>query len=137
MDYEAVRTGLAQAIPYNGHLGLELVEQPVATLDGMATPSIFTPSTVREINVNFAGSALDDPYAFAANGDVSGQPPVYILNSDADPLRSSGEAYAAQLAEAGVEVRLEIEPDTEHGHLNEPDSPGGRRSIDRLVRWLA
>lgn len=26
MDYEAVRTGLAQAIPYNTHLGLELVE---------------------------------------------------------------------------------------------------------------
>ena len=26
MDYETVRTGLAQAIPYNGHLGLELVE---------------------------------------------------------------------------------------------------------------
>jgi acyl-coenzyme A thioesterase PaaI-like protein len=26
MDYEAVRTGLAEAIPYNGHLGLELVE---------------------------------------------------------------------------------------------------------------
>ena len=26
MDYVAVRTGLAQAIPYNSHLGLELVE---------------------------------------------------------------------------------------------------------------
>lgn len=26
MDYESVRTGLAEAIPYNGHLGLELVE---------------------------------------------------------------------------------------------------------------
>ena len=26
MDYEAVRTGLQQAIPYNNHLGLEVVE---------------------------------------------------------------------------------------------------------------
>ena len=26
MDYEALRAGLAQAIPYNGHLGLEVVE---------------------------------------------------------------------------------------------------------------
>jgi acyl-coenzyme A thioesterase PaaI-like protein len=26
MDYETVRVGLAQAIPYNGHLGLELVD---------------------------------------------------------------------------------------------------------------
>jgi acyl-coenzyme A thioesterase PaaI-like protein len=26
MDYEAVRTGLQQAIPYNNHLGLEVIE---------------------------------------------------------------------------------------------------------------
>jgi acyl-coenzyme A thioesterase PaaI-like protein len=26
MDYETVRTGLAEAIPYNDHLGLELIE---------------------------------------------------------------------------------------------------------------
>ena len=26
MDYEAIRAGLSQAIPFNGHLGLELVE---------------------------------------------------------------------------------------------------------------
>ena len=26
MDYDAIRTGLSQAIPFNGHLGLELVE---------------------------------------------------------------------------------------------------------------
>lgn len=26
MDYDAIRAGLSQAIPYNGHVGLELVE---------------------------------------------------------------------------------------------------------------
>ncbi|WP_436790905.1 alpha/beta hydrolase fold domain-containing protein [Yinghuangia sp. YIM S10712] len=56
------------------------------------------------MNLLYAGSedVPPDPYAFAGNGDVSGQPPVCILNSDTDPLRASGEAYAAQLAKAGV-----------------------------------
>jgi acetyl esterase/lipase len=101
-------------------------------------PSIFTRETVREINLHFVGSeaGLADPYAFAANGDVSGQPPIYVLNSDVDTLRASGEAYAAALREAGVEVVVEYEPGTVHGHLNEPDRPGGASSIDKMVAWI-
>jgi acetyl esterase/lipase len=92
----------------------------------------------RDISLNFTGdeAGLGNPYAFAANGDVSGQPPVYILNSEADRLRASGEAYARQLQDAGVVVKVEHEPGTVHGHLNEPQSPGGRESVDRIRRWL-
>ena len=63
----------------------------VAALGGAGRDVL--PEVVREINLNFTGSeaALADPYAFAANGDVSGQPPVLILNSEADELRASGE----------------------------------------------
>ena len=88
---------------------------------------------------NYAGSqaATRDPYAFASNGDVSGQPPVYILNSEADRLRASAESYGYQLEAAGVRVRMEFEPETVHGHLNEPYSAGGQRSIHRIVRWLS
>ncbi|MBL7498237.1 alpha/beta hydrolase [Frankia sp. CNm7] len=92
-----------------------------------------------EINLNFTGTtaALADPYAFPANGDVAGQPPVYVLNSDADFLRASGEAYAAQLAAASVPVRVEFEPGSRHGHLNEPFTVAGERSLDRMTAWLA
>ena len=92
----------------------------------------------REMTVQYAGSepVLDDPYAFAANGEVSGQPPVFILNSEADFLRASGEAYAEDLRGAGVEVTVETEPGTRHGHVNGPDEPGALRSIDRLTTWL-
>jgi acetyl esterase/lipase len=88
---------------------------------------------------NYAGSqeASADPYAFASNGDVSGQPPVYVLNSEADLLRASGEAYADQLQAAGVQVRVEFEPNTIHGHLNEPYSAEGQRSIERIVQWIS
>ena len=72
---------------------------------------------MQQLNLNYVGeeAGLADPYAFPANGDAAGQPPVYILNSESDELRASGEAYAAQLAAAGVEVRVEFEPGTRHG----------------------
>jgi acetyl esterase len=92
----------------------------------------------REMTLQFAGSesALDDPYAFAANGAVSGQPPVFILNSEADFLRSSGEAYADALRLAGVDVTVEIEPGTHHGHINGPDEEGALHSVDQIAQWL-
>jgi acetyl esterase/lipase len=95
-------------------------------------------ASVREMNMQYVGSEalLDDRYAFAANGDVSGQPPVFILNSDTDVLRASGEAYAEQLGLAGVDVTIETEPGTRHGHLNGPDEPGAFPSLDRIATWL-
>lgn len=98
----------------------------------------FTPEAGEGINLQFAGAedVLDDPYAFPGNGDVSGQPPVYILNSEADSLRSSGELYAEQLGTAGVDVTVEFEPGTQHGQLNEPFTEGGQRSLERLASWL-
>ena len=99
----------------------------------------FTPAVMRDINLNYAGSeaVFDDVYAYPGNGDVSGLPPVYILNGDRDSLRASGERFGEQLAQAGVPVRVEYEPGTLHGHLNQPEEPAAMRSIDRMVAWIA
>jgi acetyl esterase len=98
----------------------------------------FTPDLTDFINVQYAGTteALADPYAFAANGDVGNQPPTFILNAEADQLRASGEAYATALADAGVDVEMVCEPDTGHGHLNEPNLATAWRSVDRIVAWV-
>jgi acetyl esterase/lipase len=97
------------------------------------------PGILRALSLNYAGTeaAFGDPYAFPSVGDVADQPPVYVLNSETDILRASGEAYAAQLEVAGVAVTVDFEPGTNHGHLNEPENPGARRSIERITRWLA
>jgi acetyl esterase len=98
----------------------------------------FTSELTTFINVQYAGTteALADPYAFAANGDLANQPPIFILNAEADQLRASGEAYATALTDVGVNVEVLFEPGTGHGHLNEPNLGTAWQSIDRIVAWL-
>lgn len=96
-------------------------------------------SDMHRINVQYAGSEqrLTDPYAFAANGELGGQPICLILNAEADYLRASGEAYGGALNAAGVPTEVLFEPGSAHGHLNEPFTPEAARSIDRIVAWIA
>ena len=91
------------------------------------------------MTLNYAGSEamLEDPYTFPGVGDVAGLPPVYVLNSEVDLLRASGEAFATALKAAAVEVRVEHEPGTGHGHLNVPRLPEAARSLDRIAGWLS
>jgi acetyl esterase/lipase len=102
-------------------------------------PMEFPPELGRQMNLRFAGheATLADPHAFPGNGDVSGLPPVYLLNSEADHLRASGELLGRQLDAAGVTVKVEFEPGTTHGHLNEAFDPAATRSVDRIVEWIA
>jgi acetyl esterase len=121
------------------HHGLPAPSEELQAALTRFQPSItFTPEAAQDMNLQFVGSEdlLSDPYAFAGNGDVSGQPPVYILNSEADTLRMSGELYAEQLRASGVDVTVEFEPGTQHGQLNEPFTLGGQRSLERIAGWL-
>ncbi|WP_120338063.1 alpha/beta hydrolase [Cryobacterium soli] len=98
----------------------------------------FEPDDVRAMNLNYVGdpAELDNPYAFPGGHDLSGLPPTFVLNSEHDSLRASGQAFAAELALAGVDVAVFREPGTRHGHLNEPANPGALASIGRMAAWL-
>jgi acetyl esterase/lipase len=120
--------------------------------DGLPTPSPelaakiaalpedrdFPPHVVRAMNDNYLGHrrGSESAYAFPGGADLRGLPPTFVLNSDHDALRSSGEAYAAELAAAGVDVLVVREDGTTHGHLNQPDDPGCARSLARIGAWL-
>lgn len=114
---------------------------PIGKLESLrkASPhALYTTDDLLHAIRNYAGrrSVLADPYAFAANGPLGGQPPVFVLTAEFDTLRFSGQAYAAAVAKAGGDVTIEMEPGAPHGALSHPSGEFGPRSLDRLARWL-
>lgn len=98
----------------------------------------FPPDRMREMNENHAGGELDAcrSRAFAGGQNLKGLPRVLIVNSEHDDLRASGEAFASELADAGVDVKVVMEPGTFHGHLNDELSPQALRTIETISGWL-
>lgn len=98
----------------------------------------FPPELTFAMNLNYVGdeTQLANAYAFPGGHELEGLPPTFILNSDHDSLRSSGEAYASELAAAGVDVLVLREDGTRHGHLNDPQNPAATLSIERMSAWL-
>jgi acetyl esterase len=107
----------------------------VATLPD---PGLVGAESIRRMNLNYVRepAALNEPYAFPGGHDLTGLPPTFILNSDVDPLRASGQQYGAELAAAGVDLVMIREGGVHHGHLNEPDNPGAIVSIHRMAEWM-
>ena len=65
------------------------------------------------------GADRDDPRVALLNApDLSGLPPAYIATAGFDPLRDEGEAFAARLREAGVQVALRHHPGLVHTFAN-------------------
>jgi acetyl esterase len=109
-----------------------------AKYDALPQQERFAPETVAQINANYVRDPvqLDDPTAFPGGHDVTGFPPTLIVDSDADSLRASGQRFAAELAAAGVDITVVLEPGTRHGHLDQPDGPGAVRTMQRITDWL-
>lgn len=117
-----------------------VVPQPDAELAQLLAPlptdEVFPDEVTRIMNSNYAPDSLDDPYAFPGGHHLRGLPATLIINSEADRLRTSGEAFASELALAGVDVTVVRERGTTHGHLNRPDEAGYAQSLTRMADWL-
>lgn len=118
----------AELPPFGADLERALADVPESIQFGV--------EVITFLNANLAGEGSRDPYAFPGEGDVSGLPRVFIINSEKDDLRASGELFAEQLAAAGVDVRTEVELDAGHGHIDQPDSAAAQRTLDRMTSWL-
>jgi acetyl esterase/lipase len=93
----------------------------------------------RVLSLNYVGdpAELVNPYAFPGGHDVRGLPPTLIVTAGQDHLRPSAEAFAAELALAGVDLAIVQEREFEHGFLNEVGHPAARRTITRFAHALA
>lgn len=109
-----------------------------AKLESLPPKSALSSEFIEAMNLNYVGDShtLSDPYAFPGGHDVMGLPRTLILNSEFDTLRPSGQAFAAELAMAGVDVYQICEPGTRHGHLSRDQPGAARRSIDRILEWM-
>ncbi|WP_431198106.1 alpha/beta hydrolase [Leifsonia xyli] len=95
-------------------------------------------SPFARLSVNYAGSAraLQNPYAFPGLGSVGGFPPTLVVVSEKDGLRPSGETFAQRLVRAGRDATLHLEPDADHGHIDEPSDPAALRTIEAIADWV-
>jgi acetyl esterase/lipase len=85
---------------------------------------------------NYLGgpASLADGYAMPANAVLEGLCPVVLLNSEYDDLRASAEAFAGQLAVAGVDVLKVLVRGMLHGFLN---LHPGIEPVDRALDLMA
>jgi acetyl esterase len=101
-------------------------------------PSVlrFFPPQMTWLNENYLGGPLSgaDGYAFGANAVLEGLCPTLVINAEYDDLRSSGEAFVAQLALAGVDVRQVTAVGMLHGFLNtRPDIEPVGQALDLMA----
>ncbi|WP_165610440.1 alpha/beta fold hydrolase [Nocardia salmonicida] len=108
------------------------------SLTGMRRVVTFGPRSVSWMARTYVGKGNADriPEAFPGGADLTDFPPTFIVNSEWDTLRPSGERFAEELAAVGRSVEISFEPGTYHGHLNTPRRPGFSRSIGSLLEWL-
>jgi acetyl esterase len=108
-------------------------------LDHLSPAACFAPHLLTPIIENYLGAPIGEATPYAMPGladDLSGLPRTMIINDEYDGLRASGERFAQQLHEAGVEVVVDTVPDVEHGHLSRPALPQLEQTYADVARWV-
>lgn len=118
---------------------LEPNDETAGLLRTVPPARLFTPESRDAINRNYLPDGDDDVdgYAFAGGHDLVGLPEVLIVNAELDSLRPSGEAFAAELATASVDVRVVRERGAMHGYLNEIGHPAAEHTLALLEETLS
>lgn len=116
--------------------GVERYPSRVENADGYFLSS----ADMRWFGWHYAGEVADrrDPRLSPIFGELAGLPPAVVVTAEFDPLRDEGEAYAAAMADAGVEVTLRRFDGLIHGFFGlaaaSPACETAVRATCRLLR---
>jgi acetyl esterase/lipase len=134
--------GQHRGYPVGEHLAADVAQQRRHRQSADAGESVVVPcepgagwnglQALDHVGDNYLGGNLEqaDGYAFPGHAtDLTGTPPIYIENCELDDLRPSGEPFARQLSNAGVEVELATAAGVPHGHLSAVGSPLAAASL--------
>ena len=78
-----------------------------------------------------------NPLAAPLRADLRALPPVFVQTAQLDVLHDEGEALAARLAEARVDVRYEVVPGVIHGFLRACGKvPRAQQAMASGAAWL-
>lgn len=130
--------GLLLAYPF-AHFPNPALDPDVAEELAMLPATLrFGTANVEWMVRNYVGRISDLPAeAMPGAGRLDGLPPVHIVISEYDDLRSSGELLDRQLTEAGVPVASYLALGMPHGHLNRvPVFDEVSRSLDHFAAAL-
>ena len=107
-------------------------------LRGLAGGGGLPPEAGTAINdIYLAGASPTEVYAFPGGHDMRGMPRTLIVTAEFDGLRPSAEAFAADLVQGGVDVRLVRERGAAHGYLNEIGDPSAEHTLWLMAQALS
>jgi acetyl esterase len=89
-------------------------------------------------NRNHAGTrqGLAHRYAFPGGHDLTGFPPSLVVNAERDTMRTSGDRFADELADAGTDVERHVLPGSAHAFLNRPGLPAFAAGTELIAEWM-
>jgi acetyl esterase len=101
---------------------------------------LLTGDTMRWFWAEYLGPAGDprDPYVSVLEAaDVAHAPPALVITAEHDPLRDEGEAYAARLRDAGIDVTCSRYDGMIHGfYMMDAMTPSATRADAEIAAFL-
>ncbi|MFE5673234.1 alpha/beta hydrolase fold domain-containing protein [Agromyces sp. NPDC056523] len=130
--------GLVLVTPFLHPSGAPVAADTLERMRASTSSAVISPEDLTHMAWNYAGrrSVLDDPYAFPANGDLTGLPPTLVITEEIDTIRTSGEDFAERLRAADVPAVVRMTPGAAHSSMSRPAEPMAQLTVDAVAEHL-